>query len=150
LTIQSSSSSKISRKNNEIIVGKSSGLAEKSKNRLRKHQEKHESEREKARDDAVVDISMDDILNIQPEDGEQASLPPVAKAEGKAGAAVQVNDDSDGSSEVNSEAEEQERKLAAKKRKGKGKAKDQGTTKPFAQRDLVSLAFAGDKVVQVC
>jgi len=49
---------------------------------------------------------------------------------------------------VNSEVEEQERKLTEKKRKGKGKAKDQGAVKPFAQRDLVSLAFAGDKVVQ--
>jgi len=63
-------------------VGKSSGLAEKSKHRLRKHQEKHESEREKARDDAVVEISIDDVLNLRPEGVGQVELTPHSKAKG--------------------------------------------------------------------
>ncbi|KAF9650064.1 Utp14-domain-containing protein [Thelephora ganbajun] len=142
LNIQSSSS-KITRKN-EIIVGKSSGLAEKSKNRLRKQQEKHESEREKARNDAVVEISMNTVLNLRPEETDHADPPPVYKAK----VAAQLGVGSDEDSGVNSEVEEQERRLAEKKRKGRGKAKDQGIARPFAQRDLVSLAFAGDKVVQ--
>jgi hypothetical protein len=146
----SSSSSKITRKKNEIIVGKSSGLAEKSKNRLRKHQEKHESEREKARHDAVVEISMNSVLNLRPGESEQADPPPVSKANDKAKAATQADVDSGEDSGVNSEVEEQEQRLTEKKRKGKGKARDQSAVKPFAQRDLVSLAFAGDKVVQVC
>lgn len=150
LNIQLSSSSKITRKKNEIIVGKSSGLAEKSKNRLRKHQEKHESERTRARDDAVVEISMSSVLNFRPGESEQMGPPPASKANGKAKVATQADVDSDEDSGVNSEVEEQEQRLSEKKRKGKGKARDQGAVKPFAQRDLVSLAFAGDKVVQVC
>jgi U3 small nucleolar RNA-associated protein 14 len=146
LTIQSDFSSKIARKKNEIVVGKSSGLAEKSKHRLRKHQEKHESEREKARDDAVVEISIDDVLNLRPEGVGQVELPPLSKAKE---AVTRANDGSCEDSDANSEVEEQERRLVEKRRKGKGKAKNQGAVRPFAQRDLVSLAFAGDKVVQV-
>ena len=146
LNIQPSFSSKTTRKKNEIIVGKSSGLPEKIKNRLRKHQEKHESEREKAKDDAVVEISMNSVLNLRPGESRQLDLPPVSKTKGKAKVASQADVDSDEDSDVNSEVEEQEQRLAEKKRKAKG----QGPVKPFAQRDLVSLAFAGDKVVQVC
>jgi len=127
-------------------VGKSSGLAEKSKNRIRKHQEKHTSEKEKARDDAVVEISVNTILNLRLEEPGQVNPPPVSGVE----VAAQADAGSDEDSGANSEVEEQELRLAEKKRKGKGKAKDQGGVKPFAQRDLVSLAFAGDKVVQVC
>lgn len=143
------SSSKTTRKKNEIIVGKSSGLAEKSKNRLRKHQEKHGSEREKAREDAVVEISMSSVLNLRPGESEQADPHPTSKANGKAKVGTQADADSDEDSGVNSEVEEQEQRLTEKKRKGKGKARDQSAVMPFAQRDLVSLAFAGDKVVQV-
>ena len=128
-------------------MGKSSRLAEKSKNKFRKHQE---SEREKAGDDAVVEISMNDVLNLRPEDAEQAGPPSVSKAKGKAGAVVQACSNSDEGSDINSEVEEQERRITEKKKKRKGKGKDQGTVMPFSQRDLVSLAFAGDKVVQVC
>ena len=149
LNIQPSFSSKTTRKKNEIIVGKSSGLPEKAKNRLRKHQEKHESEREKAKDDAVVEISMNSVLNLRPGESRQLDLPPVSKTKGKAKVAAQADVDSDEDSELNSEVEEQEQRLAEKTRKAKGKAKGQGAVKPFAQRDLVSLAFAGDKVVQV-
>ena len=131
-------------------MGKSSGLAEKSKNRLRKHQEKHESERVRARDDAVVEISMSSVLNLRPGESEHIDPPLASKANGKAKVATQADIDSDEDLDVNSEVEEQEQRLIEKKRKGKGKARDQGAVKPFAQRDLVSLAFAGDKVVQVC
>ena len=126
-------------------MGKSSGLAEKSKNRLRKHQDKHTTEREKAKDDAVVEISVNTILNLQREESEHANTPPVSGAE----VSALADADSDEDSGANSEVEEQEQRLT-EKRKGKGKAKARGAVKPFAQRDLVSLAFAGDKVVQVC
>ena len=126
-------------------MGKSSGLVEKSKNRLRKQQEKHTSEKEKAKDDAVVEISVNTILNLRSEEPEQANPPPVSGVE----IAAQADADSDPDSGANSEVEEQERRLTEKKKRGKGKTKDQGGVKPFAQRDLVSLAFAGDKVVQV-
>lgn len=130
-------------------MGKSSGLAEKSKNRLHKHQEKRENEKEKARDDAVVEISINNILNLRPEEADQTDPTPVSEVEGKAGTMVQVNGDSDEDSGANSEVEEQERRLAEKKRKAKGKAGGNGALKPFTQRDLVSLAFAGDGVVRV-
>ena len=127
-------------------MGKSSGLAEKSKNRLRKHQEKHTSEREKAKDDATVEISVNTVLDLRPGESERANPPLVSGAETSALADANSDEDSD----ANSEVEEQERRLTEKKKKGKGKAKGQTAVKPFAQRDLVSLAFAGDKVVQVC
>ena len=126
-------------------MGKSSGLAEKSKNRLRKHQEEHTSEREKAKDDATVEISVNTVLDLRPGESERANPPPISGVEVSALADANSDEDSD----ANSEVEEQERRLTEKKKKGKGKAKGQGAVRPFAQRDLVSLAFAGDKVVQV-
>lgn len=149
LVIQSSSS-KIAKKKNEIVVGKSSGPAQKSKNRLRKHQGKHESEREKARDEAVVEISLNGVLNLRSEDEGQEDPTPAYKGKDRAEVETLVNGDPGEGSDVNSEVEEQERRLAEKRGKRGGKARDQGAVKPFAQRDLVSLAFAGDKVVQVC
>lgn len=130
-------------------MSKSSALVEKSKNRLRKHQEKREGEREKAREDALVEISTSNVLDLRQGEPEQTAHPPIPKVNGKVEVATQAGVDSDEDSGVNSEVEEQEQRLVEKKRKGKGKAKDQGGVKPFSQRDLVSLAFAGDKVVQV-
>lgn len=91
---------------------------------------------------------MNSVLDLRPEDEDQVDPPPVHRVEGEAEVAAPVNDDPGEDSGVNSEVEEQEQRLAERKRKGK--ARDQGAIKPFAQRDLVSLAFAGDKVVQVC
>ena len=131
------------------MVGKYSGLAEKSKNRLRRHQEKHESMREKARDDAAVETSMSRVLDLRPDDEDQEDPPFTHKEKGRGGAVASVNGGSDEDSDLNSEVEEQEQMFSEKKRKGKGKPRVQSAVKPFAQRDLVSLAFAGDKVVQV-
>lgn len=108
------------------MVGKTSATAEKSKNRLRKRQQNLDVEKEKAKEDAVVDISMSEVMNLD--------TPPIRKLPVK-----ETDDDSD----ANSELEDQEVSLASKKRKTKGQIK------AFQQRDLVALAFAGDKVVQV-
>lgn len=130
-------------------MSKSSASVEKSKNRLRKHQGKREGEREKAREDGLVEISMSNVLDLGQGDPERAGHPPVPKVNGRVEVAAQAGADSDEDSGANSEVEEQEQRLIEKKRNGKSKAKDQGGVKPFSQRDLVSLAFAGDKVVQV-
>ncbi len=114
-----SSSSKVSRKKNEVVVDKNSNLTEKSKNKLKKKAKKTEKEKAMAQDDAVVEISVENVLTL-----------------GKV--AVDDGGDSDGNSEV----EAQEKMLETKnKKKGKNVA--------FEQRDLVKMAFAGDNVVQV-
>ena len=130
-------------------MNKSSASAEKSKNRLRKHQEKRVGEREKAREDGLVEISVNSVLDLGQGEPERTGHLPISNANGKVEVAALAGADSDEDSSANSEVEEQEQRLIEKKRKGKGKAKDQGGVKPFSQRDLVSLAFAGDKVVRV-
>ncbi|KAK0220989.1 Utp14-domain-containing protein [Armillaria nabsnona] len=113
-----SSSSKVSRKKNEVVVDKNSNLTEKSKNKLKKKAKKTEKEKSMAQDDAVVEISVENVLTL-----------------GK------VADDDGGDSDGNSEVEAQEKMLETKnKKKGKNVA--------FEQRDLVKMAFAGDNVVQ--
>ncbi|KAK0194413.1 Utp14-domain-containing protein [Armillaria mellea] len=91
----SSSSSKVSRKKNEVVVDKNSNLTEKSKNKLKKQAKKSEKEKAMAQDDAVVEISVENVLTLGKDDD---------------------GDDSDGNSEV----EAQEKMLGAKN-KGKGK-----------------------------
>ncbi|KAK0205350.1 Utp14-domain-containing protein [Desarmillaria ectypa] len=113
-----SSSSKVSRKKNEVVVDKNSNFVEKSKNKLKKKTKKTEQEKAMVQDDAVVEISVENVL----------TLGKVADDDG---------DDSDGNSEV----EAQEKMLETKnKKKGKNVA--------FEQRNLVKMAFAGDNVVQ--
>ena len=139
------------RRKNEILVGKNSTGAAKSKHQIKKQLLKGAEEREKAQDDAVVEISMDEVLKLPSEPGareeeeDHATGVKSGKAKGKEKAAPngrQVDaafEASDAESEV--EAQEREQQVKAK---GKGKG-----IKAFEQRDLVALAFAGDNVVQV-
>lgn len=145
-----SSSSGPSRKRSEVLVQKGSDALAKSTNKLKKRITKGEEEKERIRDDAVLEIDANNVLTVL----EPAHTPAVINAKhelkrsGKDKAkndsvAVQISpadaDDSDGHSEV----DEQERTLERKRQGGKGK----GVT-AFKQRELVSLAFAGDNVVQ--
>lgn len=113
----------------------------KSKNKLRKLARKREEEKEKAKDDAVVEISMSNVMTLNGiTDPPPATSPTESRKQGDPCEPAQAPaDDSD----VNSEVEEQERVLSLK---GTGKTKG---LKAFEQRDLVTLAFAGDNVVQV-
>lgn len=126
----------------------------KSKNKLKKLARKRGEEKEKAVDDAVVEISMDNVLTLNGKstsDASQTSATPGPKrslagsSKGKlsraslAVAHEDMNDDDD----TNSETEAQEKALELK---GKSKAK---LPQAFEQRDLVALAFAGDNVVHV-
>lgn len=127
---------KAPRKKNELVVGKDSSASTKSKNKLKKMAKKREEEKEKKQDDAVVEISADNVLNL---DG-ASSQPAVKKTAGRQALASGADDDDD----THSEIEAQEKALDLK---GKGRAKG---PKAFEQRDLVALAFAGDNVVHVC
>lgn len=130
---------------------KGSDALAKSTNKLKKRIAKGGEEKERIQDDAVLEIDANNVLTAL----EPASTPAVIntkhklKGKGKEqskndSVAVQISpadaDDSDGHSEV----DEQERTLERKRKGGKGK----GVT-AFKQRELVSLAFAGDNVVQV-
>ena len=131
------SGGKVSRKKNEILVAKGSKDAERAAHALGKKVKKMERKLNPLEDEAMVEISMTDVLTLKP------AAPPVLKPS--------IADDND--SDVNSELDEQEKldadKAGAKNRKrvgGKGKEK---ATTAFQQRELVALAFAGDNVVEV-
>jgi U3 small nucleolar RNA-associated protein 14 len=147
-----SSSSGTSRKRSEVLVQKGSDALAKSTNKLKKRIAKGGEEKERIRDDAVLEIDTNNVLTVL----EPASTPGAIntkhelKGTGKGkekskddSIAVQISpadaDDSDGHSEV----DEQERTLERKRQGGKGKG-----VAAFKQRELVSLAFAGDNVVQ--
>src|ERR1700691_2039187 len=133
--------SKAPRKNNEIIVGKDSGSLDKSKNKLKKQTKKLKEEKEKARDDAIVEISMDDVMTLDhPSESAARFSQKDVKGKGKAASQKATVDAPADDSDANSELEEQEKALS---RKGKGKSKG---VKAFDQRELVARAFAGDNV----
>jgi U3 small nucleolar RNA-associated protein 14 len=146
-----SSSSGPSRKRSEVLVQKGSDALTKSTNKLKKRTAKGELEQERARDDAVLEIDANMVLTVVEPVRASAVVNTEREPKGKKkakndnvttqpSAAADV-DESDGHSEV----DEQERALERKRQgvKGKGVA-------AFKQRELVSLAFAGDNVVQVC
>ncbi|KAF8195123.1 Utp14-domain-containing protein [Pholiota molesta] len=150
LTHDASAKAKVVKKANEVVVGKDSKPAEKAKNKLKKVNQKLDEERERAKDDAVVDISLDNVLASV--STSTAAAPHTSGSAQKTKAVSQQNvpiqpssahaDGSDDSDDDNIELEAQELALKAK---GKGKANG---LKAFEQRDLVALAFAGDNVVQ--
>ncbi|KAF9478917.1 Utp14-domain-containing protein [Pholiota conissans] len=136
---------KPAKKANEVMVGKDSKPAEKAKNKLKKVAQKKVEERERAKDDAVVDISLDDVLGST---SASAALRISGTQSEKKGNKVAVQLSSAGANQLedsdddNIELKAQEQALMAK---GKGKANG---VKAFEQRDLVALAFAGDNVVR--
>jgi U3 small nucleolar RNA-associated protein 14 len=137
-------SSKLARKNNEVVVNKDSKSADKSKNKLKKEQRKREETRESARDDATLEISMENVLQL-----DQVAEQPQAPTSHSQNKRTSVrkptaagNDDDE--EDVNSEVDAQEQE-ALRKAKGKGRAGPMA----FQQRDLVARAFAGDNVVRV-
>ena len=112
-------------KKNEVAVSKDSTSAVKAKNKLRKKQRETKDEVAKLQDDGVLEISPADVL-VASFKGHKQVQP--------------AEDSSDGDDEV----EEQEEKL---KQKGKNPGR---TLHAFQQRELVTRAFAGDNVVEVC
>ena len=112
-------------KKNEIAVSKDSSSAVKGKNKLRKRQRETQEAVAKVQDDAVLEISPVDLLVASFKSSQQA----------KPG---------DSSSDEDGEVEGQEERL---KRKGKPPAR---AYHAFEQRELVTKAFAGDNVVEVC
>jgi U3 small nucleolar RNA-associated protein 14 len=153
LTHDASAKAKVIKKASEVVVGKDSKPAEKAKNKLKKVNQKLDEERERAKDDAVVDISLDNVLASVSTSTSAAPLTSGPQPAQQTKAVPQKNvpvqpssgnaDASDDSDDDNMELEAQELALKAK---GKGKANG---LKAFEQRDLVALAFAGDNVVQV-
>lgn len=151
LTQDSKGKNKAAKKVNQVVVGKESKPADKSKNRLKKATEKQEELREQVKDDATVEISLDTVLapapastTAQPSNS-KASQKSKSKAKDTGASLTPAADaDSDDSDDDNIELEAQEQELHLK-----GKGKGNGL-KAFEQRDLVALAFAGDNVVQVC
>ncbi|KAG2141078.1 Utp14 protein-domain-containing protein [Suillus clintonianus] len=143
-----SSSSGPSRKRSEVLVQKGSDALAKSTNKLKKRTAKGGEEQERIRDDAVLEIDTSNVLT------EPTSAPAIVntkrapKGKGKekpknGGVIAQLSPDDADESDGHSEVDEQERTLERRRQGGKGK----GVT-AFKQRELVSLAFAGDNVVQ--
>lgn len=110
-------------KRSEVAVSRDSDSVSKAKNKLRKRQRETEDEVAKARDDAVLEISSADLL--------------LARSQGSRRTRAIT---SDSNSDEDDEVEEQEERL---KRKGAGRKYN-----AFGQKDLVTMAFAGDNVVE--
>ncbi|KIP03917.1 hypothetical protein PHLGIDRAFT_25886 [Phlebiopsis gigantea 11061_1 CR5-6] len=132
-------------KKHEVVVGKESAGADKSKNKLRKRVKKREEEKEKAKEEASVEISMASVMTLgaasaNAEAGPSKVQPKLKTVQRTESTPAQAPED-DGE-EVHSEAEDQERALRLKST-GRGKG-----VKAFEQRELVARAFAGDNVIQ--
>jgi U3 small nucleolar RNA-associated protein 14 len=112
-------------KKSEVVVSKDSDSVAKAKNKLRKRQRETEDEVAKARDDAVLEITPADLL-LAPSQRSRRTRARI----------------SDSNSDEEDEVEEQEERL---KRKGPSRKSN-----AFGQKDLVTMAFAGDNVVEVC
>ena len=67
--------SKAVQKKHEVAVGKESGTAEKSKNKLRKRVKKREEEKANAKQDAVVDVEMTNVISNKCVCRESACMP---------------------------------------------------------------------------
>lgn len=136
---------KAPRKKNEILLSKDSNALTKSKNKLKKQAKKREEEKEKLKDDAVVEISMSNVLSLGTAPAAPTPTTKIAKERASESRKDPTTNGSpsDEDADANSEVEAQEKALDTKtKTKGRG-------PKAFEQRDLVALAFAGDNVVQV-
>lgn len=147
LTVGASSSSKVSKKKNEVLLSKESSAVTKSQAMLKKQLGRTEDAVAREAEDAVVEIDLDNVMTLS------TSI----EAEESGQVAAEVEDAS----------------VKGKKAKGKGKvtiseqakvdsafrdSDDEGDDveeraqkggKAFKQRDLVALAFAGDNVVEV-
>ncbi|KAI9445374.1 Utp14-domain-containing protein [Lactarius indigo] len=110
-------------KRSEVAISRGSDSVAKAKNKLRKRQRETEDEVAKARDDAVLEITPADLL-LAPSQGSRRTRARI----------------SDSNSDEDDEVEEQEERL---KRIGTGKKYN-----AFEQKDLVTMAFAGDNVVE--
>lgn len=110
------------RTKNAVVVSKDSKALDKAKHRLDKQASKNQDERAKALDDATLQISLDNFLQLPTSSTTQHA---------------------EGDSSEESEIEAQENALLS--------GKERGNVNHFAfrQRDLVARAFAGDNVVQV-
>ncbi|KAL5494847.1 hypothetical protein ACEPAI_309 [Sanghuangporus weigelae] len=151
---ESSSSTKVTRRKNELVVGKNVSREQKSEISMQKQKVKGIEERKIERDDAVVEITTDEVLLLRNTDE-------VAEKTGSCGPSHPANEiaregkkrkdkkkdrkdkvkaeqqSEDDDSEGNSELEEQEAAL----KKGK-------KITAFEQRELVARAFAGDNVIR--
>jgi U3 small nucleolar RNA-associated protein 14 len=137
----------VSRKRNKVRVHKDANALTKSSNKLKKQTGEHADERECARDDVVLEVDSNNVLtnpkppapSVSGKQNKAKARQGVAKA--SAGPSSTAQDERPDDSDVPSEVEEQER-AAKGKNAGKG-------VQAFQQHDLVSLALAGDNVVQV-
>lgn len=145
-----SSSSGPSRKRSEVLVQKGSDALAKSSNKLKKRAAKGEQEQERIRDDAVLEIDANNVLTVLEPASTLAVANPKREQKGKGkektkngSVAAQLPPAEADGSDGHSEVDEQEHALERKRQGGKGKG-----VAAFKQRELVSLAFAGDNVVQ--
>lgn len=156
--------SKVAKKTNQVIVGKESSAAAKSKNKLRKLARKRDEEREQRKEEAVVEIDANKVLSLSCAADGTFSAGKVCGVSGSGSSAarepeIQVdkgrieeaviglphaavgNEDEEG---AGGELEEQELALQMMK----GQRQEKKGVVSFQQRELVALAFTGDSVVQ--
>jgi len=143
--VTSTSTNKVSRAKNEVLIGKGSNAAALSKNALKKRMRKSLETVAQAKDDAVLEIDVNNVIHEK-----RSSKPLTESKRGKKSRktqdskkfnanglyVVQPNLETDEGSDGDDE-------LATKE---VGRA---NRVKSFEQRELVARAFAGDDVVKV-
>ncbi len=141
LQLGEGSSNKISRRKNEVVVGRDVSLAQKSEARMKAQLGKSTEGRARAADDATVELDETNALAVRRNATKEEDSLEFGKRRKKdkgnfSKANMNVLDDESGS---DGEKEAQEEALL-KGRKG---------LRAFEQKDLVTRAFAGDNVVRV-
>lgn len=135
LQAASGSGMKLSRRKAEALVSKSSSAATKSKAAFKKQLDRSEDAQIRDADDAVVEISLDNVMTMAP----PAAPTPSNTKKGKKGKGKET------SKVVVDPAYRHEDDEGDEGLEDPGKG-----VKAFEQRELVALAFAGDNVVEVC
>ncbi|KLO20113.1 Utp14-domain-containing protein [Schizopora paradoxa] len=127
LQLGEGSSSKLSRKKNEVVMGRDVSLAQKSDARIKSALSKSAEGRAQAADDATVEIDETNALTISQ---------------------TAVNDSSDARKQKKEKRKNKKLKSKSNASAGEALLKGGKALKAFDQRDLVSRAFAGDNVVR--
>lgn len=148
--VDSSGPSKVSKRKNELVSGKSLTLAQKSEIQMQKQLSKSSEARGQAADDATLELNTEDVLTLDSKTSRVMLANGLSKKQQKKEAkkAKKQQDqipkaklfahDDDDDSDANSEVDAQEVALRSGKKPS-----------AFEQRDLVARAFAGDNVIQV-
>jgi U3 small nucleolar RNA-associated protein 14 len=137
LAVGSSSSAKVSRRKNEVVISKESSAGVKSQASLKKRLRKSDVAISREADDTVVEIDLSDVM-VLPSSTTGSQL--VATSKVSKGQPESDISDKAAIDVAFRHSDDEGDDVEERTQKG---------SKVFEQRDLVALAFAGDNIVEV-